>query len=229
MNHCILSLALRQLSKASSRTYNPISFPVYCSHHHHLGFSVKTLASRQRLPTMARNTKSITKGYKGGQSSGSSKHSGQPKRPPLTHFLCIPLVTETSKVQLEASLLQFQASVSTKFLDGLPANNTPREFGEPPRAPLISPKAIRPIGTIHFTLGVMSLENGNKVQEAVDYLESLNLSNMAEEMNLATTRMGETGMLCLAYQRPRRIISSSARASIYFPKVYPIILASSQQ
>jgi AKAP7 2'5' RNA ligase-like domain len=194
MTHCISNLALKQLSKAASRTYTPFSYPVYCSYCHPLGLSLKLLASRQRLPAMARNTKSITKGYKGGQSGGSSKQSGQLKRPPLTHFLCIPLVTETSKPQLGASLRQFQESVSTKFLDGLPVDSTPREFGTPPRAPLISPKAIRPVGTIHFTLGVMSLENENRVQEAVDYLESLDLSNMAMEMSSGITHMGEIGM-----------------------------------
>jgi activating signal cointegrator complex subunit 1 len=161
---------------------------------------------------MARNTKSITRGHKGGQSSGSSK------RPPLTHFLCIPLVTDTSKLQLEASLLQFQESVSTKFLDGLPANNTPREFGTPPRAPLISPKAIRPSGTIHFTLGVMSLENENKLQEAVDYLESLNLSNMAKEMNLGTTHMNETGMLYVLRTNCQEGLSVALRELAYISR-----------
>lgn len=121
-------------------------------------------------------------GYKGGQSSGDSKKSGQPKRARLTHFLCLPLVTEISKPQLEVSLSQFQESLSTKFHDGLPADDdTPREFGQAPRAPLIPPKAIRPVGTIHFTLGVMSLETDERVQEAVDFLQGLDLRSMVEE------------------------------------------------
>ncbi|KAE9964195.1 hypothetical protein BLS_008563 [Venturia inaequalis] len=120
--------------------------------------------------------------YKRGQSSGSSKQSGLPKRPPLTHFLCLPLVTEISKPQLEASLFQFQESLSTKFADGLPAvNDAPRKLGQAPRTLLIPPRAIRPVGTIHFTLGVMSLETGSRVQEAVEFLKGLDVKTMVEE------------------------------------------------
>ncbi|QDS73927.1 hypothetical protein FKW77_007738 [Venturia effusa] len=120
-------------------------------------------------------------GYKAGQSSGSSKQPNQPKRAPLTHFLCLPLVTEKSKPQLEASLSRFRKTLSAKFLDGLPADDaTPRAFGQGPRVPLVPPSAIRPVGTIHFTLGVMSLETNERVQEAADFLRGLDLKSMIE-------------------------------------------------
>lgn len=137
----------------------------------------KVRSTSSSASKMARKT-----GYKGGQSSTSSnKSSPSSKRPPLTHFLCLPLVTNISKPQFEASIHQFQQLLSTKFLDGLPADDTPREFGQAPRAPWIPPKAIRPVGTIHFTLGVMSLDTDDRVQQAVEYLKSLDLKTMAAE------------------------------------------------
>jgi hypothetical protein len=175
MTHCISSLASRQLTKVSSTIYIHFSFLIYYSRCSSLGPSVRISASRYGPLTMARKTKSMTKGYKGGQSSGtsSSRHSDQPKRPPLTHFLCIPLVTETSNPQLEASLRQFKESVST-----VPADETPPSFGTPPKLPLFSPKAVRPIGTIHFTLGVMSLETEERVDKAINYLKSVDFRSL---------------------------------------------------
>lgn len=190
--HCTSSLAS---SQQSPRLYS--ASLVSCSRQSHQGLLPNISSNRHALSTMARRTYSATRGYKSGQSSrnSGSRHSDRPQRPRLTHFLCVPLVTETSKPQLEASLRQFSESVSNKFLDGLPPDNTPREFGTRPRAPLIAPKAIRPIGTIHFTLGVMSLENEDMLQKAVDLLSSLTLSRMTKDLNLGTDHMVETGML----------------------------------
>jgi hypothetical protein len=190
--HCISSLASRQQSRGLSS-----ASLVSCSRQSHQGLLLKISSNRHALSTMARRTYGASRGYKGGQSSGTggSRHLNRPQRPRLTHFLCVPLVTETSKPQLEASLRQFSELVSIKFLDGLPPDNTPREFGTPPRAPLISPKAIRPIGTIHFTLGVMSLENEDMVHKAVDLLSSLTLRSMTKDLNMGTEHTIETGML----------------------------------
>lgn len=165
MTHCLSKLASRQFPTVDYRTWAPI---VHSSHRHSPNFQARSIMHKSR--------------YKRGQSSGSSKQSGLPKRPPLTHFLCLPLVTEISKPQLEASLFQFQESLSTKFADGLPAvNDAPRKVGQAPRTLLIPPRAIRPVGTIHFTLGVMSLETGSRVQEAVEFLKGLDVKTMVEE------------------------------------------------
>ena len=69
-----------------------------------------------------------------------------PPRPSPTHFLCIPLVTGASRPQLAASLGSFRADVSAPPEAG--------GFGIPETA-------VRPVGTIHLTLGVMSFPPGS--------------------------------------------------------------------
>ncbi|KAL5615134.1 hypothetical protein BROUX41_005192 [Berkeleyomyces rouxiae] len=56
-----------------------------------------------------------------------------------SHFLCIPLATHTSRPQLQRSLAAFRAHAAATPALGIP---TP---------------TIRPLGTIHLTLGVMDL------------------------------------------------------------------------
>ncbi|KAJ9665550.1 hypothetical protein H2201_004241 [Coniosporium apollinis] len=125
------------------------------------------------------------------------------KKPPLTHFLCIPLVNDSSRAQLEASLQRFKddiqgqrtgTSASTSSAHEIPAGsevgrasrqNAETTESTPTTAaaastpyPSIAPKAIRPLGTIHLTIGVMSLQSPEKIQEAVSLLRSLDLSSM---------------------------------------------------
>ncbi|RYP40194.1 hypothetical protein DL767_001909 [Monosporascus sp. MG133] len=78
-----------------------------------------------------------------------------PPRPPPTHFLCIPLVTGASRHQLSASIGSFKADVTS-----------PDSFGVPEQA-------IRPVGTIHLTLGVMSFPKKEGLENAVSLLKSL--------------------------------------------------------
>ncbi len=81
----------------------------------------------------------------------------------LTHFLCIPLVTARSRPQLEKSLQAFRADVkddrTPENLDGIPE------------------KAIRPPGTLHLTLGVMSLLTQEQVNGALALLSGLDLAS----------------------------------------------------
>ncbi|KAK4181120.1 hypothetical protein QBC36DRAFT_296996 [Triangularia setosa] len=62
------------------------------------------------------------------------------KPSPPTHFLCIPLVTPTSHPQLASSLSAFREEVT------LP----------PPHGFSLPETAIRPLGTLHLTLGIFS-------------------------------------------------------------------------
>ncbi|KAI0011693.1 kinase A anchor protein [Xylariaceae sp. FL0662B] len=78
-----------------------------------------------------------------------------PPRPPPTHFLCIPLVTRASRPQLLTSLSSFKADVTS-----------PDSFGIPEQA-------IRPLGTIHLTLGVMSFPKDEGLDKAVELLKTL--------------------------------------------------------
>ncbi|KAL2109908.1 hypothetical protein VUR80DRAFT_1876 [Thermomyces stellatus] len=89
-----------------------------------------------------------------------------PKRPPLTHFLCIPLVTPVSRRELSASLSSFRREVVS-------ANE---------KCFRIPDGAIRPLGTLHLTLGVMSLREEGKLDEAVALLKGLRMSEILREV-----------------------------------------------
>jgi len=75
-------------------------------------------------------------------------------RPPLTHFLCLPLANTTSRLQLAENLAAFRADVTSPASHGIPAD------------------AVRPVGTLHLTLGVMSLKD-EKLEKAIELLKSL--------------------------------------------------------
>lgn len=91
------------------------------------------------------------------------------KKPPLTHFLCLPLITSTSKPQLEASVACFREHVTSE---------QPRETAsENGVTHIIHPKAIRPVGVMHCTLGVMSLDH-DRLDRAIKLLQSLDITQL---------------------------------------------------
>ncbi|KAH7399996.1 kinase A anchor protein [Cadophora sp. MPI-SDFR-AT-0126] len=83
----------------------------------------------------------------------------RPSQPRLTHFLAIPLVTPSSSPQLQHSFALFRDKVThpniASLSDGVPE------------------QAIRPLGTLHLTLGVMSLTTREKVEGVLELLRSL--------------------------------------------------------
>jgi activating signal cointegrator complex subunit 1 len=91
-----------------------------------------------------------------------------PPKPQLTHFLCIPLVTNYSRSQLQKSLSTFREDVTTSKTPEL-ANGIPE-------------KAIRPLGTLHLTLGVMSLTTPERVESALQCLQDLKLSEILKDL-----------------------------------------------
>ncbi|TKX24156.1 hypothetical protein C1H76_3725 [Elsinoe australis] len=88
------------------------------------------------------------------------------KKPPLTHFLCLPLVNQESRPELEASLGRFRGEVGREERGGEGAVTT------------LPAKAVRPVGSIHLTLGVMSLTESDKLDAAVGYLKKLNIEEL---------------------------------------------------
>lgn len=90
------------------------------------------------------------------------------KKPPLTHFLCIPLVTADSKPQLEASIASFRKDVCQEQFN---------EEDSADGATRIHPKAIRPAGVLHCTLGVMSLDQ-ERLNKAIELLKSLDITQL---------------------------------------------------
>ena len=93
------------------------------------------------------------------------------KKPPLTHFLCLPLITSTSKPQLEASIASFREN---HVIASERPQQTASENGV---TRIIHPKAIRPVGSMHCTLGVMSLDQ-DRLQKAIKLLESLDITQL---------------------------------------------------
>ena len=95
------------------------------------------------------------------------------KKPALTHFLCLPLVTAASKPQLETSLEAFRDDVSpTGGADGSSAHDT-----GPTTYETVHPKAIRPVGALHCTLGVMSLSK-DQLDQAVETLRAIDVERL---------------------------------------------------
>ncbi|THY05457.1 hypothetical protein D6D01_10005 [Aureobasidium pullulans] len=152
---------------------------------------------------------------------GNKGKSNVPKKPALTHFLCIPLVNSISKPQLEASVSKFKEDVCRPASDESVGGKVSAEenddtsiitteslskdataFGDEPReeidersapalqAPLIPEKAIRPIGSLHLNLGVMSLDE-EKLVQAQDLLQSLDLNKLLHEASTPTTKLDD--------------------------------------
>ncbi|KAK1976946.1 kinase A anchor protein [Colletotrichum cereale] len=70
-----------------------------------------------------------------------------------THFLCIPLVTQASRYQLSESLGSFKTYVTdTLGIHGM---------------------AVRPLSTMHLTLGVMNLPKDEDLTNAIELLHSV--------------------------------------------------------
>ncbi|KAL1973285.1 hypothetical protein VTN31DRAFT_5920 [Thermomyces dupontii] len=112
-------------------------------------------------------------------SKNTSSHNKN-KKPPLTHFLCFPLINSTSLPQLAASLSRFRANIPVAPQNGDNAQQDEQQ-------PLFPPSAVRPLGTLHLTLGVMSLTTEEKLAAARELLESLDMrALMREAGNRAT-------------------------------------------
>lgn len=81
--------------------------------------------------------------------------------PRLTHFLCLPLVTQSSKPQLQQSLQSFTTIATSKHH--------------------VPSKAVRPVGTIHLTLGVMQLATEEQVEAASVFLRSFDIFELLKK------------------------------------------------
>ncbi|KAL1884310.1 hypothetical protein VTK73DRAFT_4 [Phialemonium thermophilum] len=85
-----------------------------------------------------------------------------PPKPFPTHFLCVPIVTPSSRPQLALSLEAFAVDVTN-----------PASFGVPR-------EAIRPVGTLHLTLGVFAFprDKDEGLKKATQLLKSLKVKDL---------------------------------------------------
>jgi activating signal cointegrator complex subunit 1 len=141
----------------------------------HLAGKRTFLAQHRTLPTMA-----------------APKYTN--RKPPLTHFLCLPLLTTTSILQLQESLSRFKSAVIRPNRTETPAGEDAEASGLTTGV-VIPEKAFRPLGVLHLTLGVMSLRTEDKINDAKDLLERLDLSKLLQESgkNLAASGQGKDG------------------------------------
>jgi len=109
--------------------------------------------------TTTTNTLPLDHDQKGSKKPGNSKRAS--KRPRLTHFLCLPLVTNTSREQFQSGLKTLKDDLE--------------------RDSLVPAKAVRPPGTLHLTLGVMSLDNA-QLEEAKQFLQELHLHRILRDL-----------------------------------------------
>ncbi|KAJ5772977.1 hypothetical protein N7457_007873 [Penicillium paradoxum] len=117
-------------------------------------------------------------------SKHQSRKPRRPKRPPLTHFLCFPLVNTASIPQLESSLATFKTAHLLR--PGLTPQQTSKEHADTSRLCLPG-KAFRPLGTLHLTLGVMSLPSKERLNQAIAFFQSLDLAAMIREVEQVST------------------------------------------
>ncbi|KAL9087860.1 MAG: hypothetical protein Q9165_006422 [Trypethelium subeluteriae] len=80
----------------------------------------------------------------------------KPKKPLLTHFLCLPLINGSSRPKFESSLAEFSQ-------DDAAAGH------------LFDERAVRPLGALHLTIGVMSLTDKERLDGAIEMLRNLDI------------------------------------------------------
>lgn len=172
----------------------------------------------------------MAKHKRGGKKAGV-KQSGPGKRPPLTHFLCVPMDTRISRPQLEASLQRFKSNVVSAH--GTTQNGAPEpgdtamtdaritlcDAATEDRGPTIDvaldseelpqlpERAVRPVGTLHLTLGVMSLMEDDSIKGAAELLESLDLDGMLRDAALQPQKVDRTA----STNQPKEEVSQSGQ------------------
>jgi activating signal cointegrator complex subunit 1 len=124
-----------------------------------------------------------------GTSRRQSQTARKGKRQPLTHFLCLPLINNTSMPQLESSVADFK----TAHLHGPDPTSPAFSSDQASSSPLIIPHgAFRPLGTLHLTLGVMSLRSEERLEQAISFFQSLDLKALISEADRVATRTRNT-------------------------------------
>jgi activating signal cointegrator complex subunit 1 len=121
-----------------------------------------------------------------------------PKPPAPTHFLCIPLAGP----HLARSLAAFRADVTSPLSFGIPAG------------------AVRPLGTLHLTLGVMSLRD-ESLGQALEVLRNLRLGDA-----LAAARAGSSSTSASTESKVSSGAAGDGKLTISLQGLHPMQAAS---
>ncbi|KAK5058926.1 hypothetical protein LTR84_011190 [Exophiala bonariae] len=119
----------------------------------------------------------------------------KPTKPPQihnTHFVCLPLTTEDSILQLNESLAKFRdvtslsGDAAAAGSAGQAGQNLSSSSSTPPGLCRIPHAAYRPPGTFHLTLGVMDLSSHEDMEKALKLLNDIDYSSLLRK---AETKM----------------------------------------
>ncbi|KAF2624167.1 hypothetical protein BU25DRAFT_348652 [Macroventuria anomochaeta] len=99
----------------------------------------------------------------------NTHNEAKPRKPPLTHFLCLPLVSGSNRSRISTALDKVRKDVEAL---------TP-----------VPPKAVRPVGTLHLTLGVMSL-SPSQLDDATRHLQELDVAQLLR--GITTQKIAES-------------------------------------
>ena len=172
------------------------------------------------------------------QHLGKGKAKGASKQSRLTHFVCFPLVTESSAPQLAESLARFRDVTtappplrpsqiqrmerdaqakessqvkSTEIEDAAPVENGPIENG----LNIIPAAAHRPPGTFHLTIGVMDLSEKGEMQRALALLTRIDYASVLQSLESTKPTEGtETASKEIAMDLSRPDTSNSSTSTI---------------
>ena len=136
---------------------------------------------------------------------GKGKANGALKQSRLTHFVCFPLVTESSAPQLAENLARFrdvstappplrpsqiqrmerdpQTKGSSQAKSAETEDTAPAEDGVVQNGLNIIPAAAhRPPGTFHLTIGVMDLSEKGEMQRALALLKEIDYASLLQSL-----------------------------------------------
>ncbi|KAF9698158.1 hypothetical protein EKO04_003654 [Ascochyta lentis] len=123
----------------------------------------------QTTSTLTRNASPPAASKPQSQQRKQAIPRNKPKKPPLTHFLCFPLISDSNRAPISTCLEKLKKDIET---------HTP-----------VPPKAVRPTGTLHLTVGVMSL-SASQLSDASTHLSELDISQLLR--GITTQRIAES-------------------------------------
>lgn len=101
----------------------------------------------------------------------NTHNKSKPKKPPLTHFLCFPLINSVNRPRLSQALSEFRSDVE--------------------KVTFVPAQAVRPVNTLHLTLGVMSL-SPSQLSDAINHLQDLDIGRLLR--GITTQKVAEAGI-----------------------------------
>ena len=164
-----------------------------------------------------------------------SNGTGRPKQKRPTHFVCFPLVTNTSIPQLAESLRRFrevttappplrpsqiqrqerEREMETPDREVEAEENGQDKHAEGERIKVIPQAAHRPPGTFHLTIGTMDLSEKSEMRRALGVLKSIDYAAMLRAIDSVQAQNGHgSSMKAIAMDATRPETSNSSNSTL---------------